>query len=85
MKNGAPQLTIRNLPDSVNAALRKTAAHERVSMNSAAIEALKRGLGLADEPVRHHDLDYLAGTWVKDRHFDKAIQAQRQIEPGMWK
>ena len=31
-----------------------------------ALRALERGLGLAEEAPRHHDLDDLAGTWVDD-------------------
>ncbi len=85
MKNGAVQLTIRNVPRRLNAALRQKAAQAKTSMNSAAIEAMERGLGLSDEPVRHRDLDFLAGTWVEDPEFDKAVAAQRKIEPEMWK
>lgn len=85
MKARNSQITIRKLPKRVDAELRKKAVRDGVSMNSAAIEVMKRGLGLADEPVRHHDLDFLAGTWIEDRKFDEAIEAQRRIEPEMWK
>lgn len=82
---GTGQLTIRRLPGRVDAELRKKAKSEGVSMNSAAIEAIERGLGLADEPVRHHDLDFLAGTLVRDAAFDQALAEQRRIDPEMWK
>ncbi len=85
MKNGAVQLTIRNVPRRLNAALRQKAAQAKTSINSAAIEAMERGLGLSDEPVRYRDLDFLAGTWIEDPEFDKAVAAQRKIEPQMWK
>ncbi len=84
MKNGA-QLTIRNLPKRVDAALRQKAARDGLSMNSVAIEAMEKGLGLADEPVRYHDLDFLAGTLVKDAGFEAAMAEQRKIDPEMWK
>ncbi|MGI8438512.1 MAG: hypothetical protein ACR2NX_16685 [Chthoniobacterales bacterium] len=85
MKATPDQLTIRKLPRRLGGALRKKAAEDGLSLNSAAIEAMERGLGLADEPIRHHDLDFLAGTWVEDPKFDAAVEAQRKIEPAMWK
>ena len=54
-------------------------------MNEAAIAALTRGLGLADERPRQHDLDELAGTWEEDPGFDAAIAAQDREDPRLWK
>jgi hypothetical protein len=85
MKPEAAQITIRKLPRRLNVALREKAIRDRVSMNSAAIAAMEKGLGLADEPVRHRDLDSLAGTWIEDPKFDQALAAQRVIDPEMWK
>jgi hypothetical protein len=34
---------------------------------------------------RKRDLSDIAGTWVEDPAFDEAIEAQRQIDPDMWK
>lgn len=85
MKSTGGQITIRGLPKHVNVALRKKAKSDGVSMNSAAIEAMERGLGLAGEPVRHHDLDFLAGTLIRDAAFDQALAEQRRIDPEMWK
>ena len=45
------------------------------------LRALERGLGLAEEQPRYHDLDDLAGTWVDDPEFDRAIEAMDQVEP----
>ena len=47
-----------------------------------ALRALERGLGLAEEQPRYHDLDDLSGTWVDDPEFDRAIEAMDQVEPG---
>ncbi len=85
MKNGTAQLTIRNLPRQLNTALRQKAVRDGMSMNAAAIEAMKKGLGLTDEPVRYHDLDFLAGTLIKDAAFNRALAEQRKIDPEMWK
>jgi len=85
MKAGPGQITIRKVPRQLNAALRKKATRGGMSINSAGIEAMKKGLGLADEPVRQRDLDFLAGTWIEDPKFDAALEAQRKIEPATWK
>jgi hypothetical protein len=55
------------------------------SLNDAAITALTRGLGLADERPRYHDLDHLAGTWEEDSAFDAAVAAQDQVDPRLSK
>jgi len=47
--------------------LREIARQEAKSADLAALEALARGLGLADEPIEYHDLDDLAGSWIQDR------------------
>ena len=77
-------MTIRKLPRRLDTALREKAERDGMSMNSVAIEALEKGLGLTNEPVRHHDLDFLAGTWIEDARFNEALDAQRKIEPDMW-
>jgi len=36
--------------------------------------------GFDDEPVRRHDLDDLAGTWVQDDAFDQAVAAMDRAD-----
>ena len=48
-------------------------------------ENAQLGLGLAEEAPRHHDLDDLAGTWVDDPEFDRAIEAMDQVDPELWR
>jgi hypothetical protein len=79
------QYTIRNIPKALDQVLRKKAKAEGKSLNDAAIDALKKGLYISGEPVRHTDLDFLIGTWVEDPKFDEAIEAQDQIDPEMWR
>jgi hypothetical protein len=79
------QYTIRDIPKRVDEALRQKARTEGKSLNQAAVEALRTGLGLGDEPVIHHDLDFMIGTWVDDPECDKVLEEQRRIEPEMWK
>lgn len=85
MENKHIQYTLRRVPQQVDRALRQRAREERRSLNEVALEALERGLGLAGKPVRHHDLDDLAGTWVHDAEFDRAIEEMDQIDPELWK
>jgi len=65
--------------------LRERAAKERKSLNQTALEALKAGIGLTENPVRYRDLDDLAGTWVNDPEFDRAIEGMDRIDPELWK
>ncbi len=79
------QYTIRNVPDSVDEALRR-AAHERgKSLNEVAIEALARGAGVSGERGRQRDLGDIAGTWRRDPAFDSALAAQHTIDKEMWR
>ena len=85
MKTKHTQYTIRQVPPQVDRALRQRAREERRSLNAVALEALERGLGLAEVPVRYHDLDDLAGTWVPDPEFDRAVEEMDQVDPELWK
>lgn len=38
-----------------------------------------------DGPLRHRDLDFLAGTWIEDSVFDQVLAEQRTINAEMWK
>lgn len=84
MDKTACQYTIRNVPERTDKRLREMAAEYRISLNEAALAALTRGVGAATEPVIHHDLDCLIGTWVQDDDFDRAIAQMDQIDPELW-
>jgi len=64
--------------------LKELAKREEKSINQIILEVLERGLGLAGEEIVYHDLDDLAGTWVEDPEFDKAIEEQHRIDPELW-
>jgi plasmid stability protein len=78
------QYTIRNVPDTVDSALRRAAQTQGKSLNEVAIEALARGAGLTGETLRQRDLGDIAGTWHDDPAFDEAIVAQDSIDAEMW-
>jgi plasmid stability protein len=79
------QMTLRNIPEKANRKLRDVARREGKSLNRVALEALERGLGIADEQVEYHDLDDLAGTWVEDPEFDRVIGEIDRVDPELWK
>lgn len=79
------QYTLRGIPEETDAKLRRHAVREGVSLNEAALAALKRGLGEPGGRKRYHDMDDLAGTWVKDPAFDQAIAEMDRIDKGLWK
>ena len=84
MKRKGKQYTIRSIPEREDARLRETAAQYGSSLNTAAVAALARGLDLDAEPVVHHDLDDLAGSWVQDPEFDKAMEAMDRVDAELW-
>jgi len=54
-------------------------------MNSVAVDALARGLGVGDAEVRYTDLDDLAGTWVPDPEFDQVVAEMDRVDEDLWK
>ncbi len=84
------QYTIRNVPNTLDEALREAARARGKSLNDVALEALARGAGVTGEARRQRDLSDIAGTWRKDAAFDRARAAQDTIdlhffEKEMWK
>jgi len=78
------QYTIRNVPDYLDAALRKAAREQGSSLNEAAVLALVRGAGLSEGPRRKRDLADVAGSWREDPAFDSALAAQHAIDDSIW-
>jgi plasmid stability protein len=79
------QYTIRQIPERLDFLIKERATREGKSVNETVLDVLKTGLGVSDEPVRYSDLDDLAGTWVHDPEFDKAIEEMDRIDSEMWK
>ena len=82
--NTCMQYTLRNVPDNLDEALRRTAREQGKSLNDVAIDALARGAGVAGERARQRDLSDIAGSWRKDGAFDRALAAQDTIDEEMW-
>jgi hypothetical protein len=83
--NRCMQYTIRNVPDSLDEALRRVARERGKSLNEVAIEALARGAGITQDRSQQRDLGDIAGTWRKDSAFDRALAAQDTVDEEMWK
>jgi hypothetical protein len=77
--------TLREVPSAVDKALRRKSRREGKSLNAAVIEALTEGLRLKGETARHHDLDFMIGSWVEDSEFDAIIREFDRINPDLWK
>jgi hypothetical protein len=83
--NGCMQYTIRKVPGALDLALRQRAREQGKSLNDVAIEALARGAGISGRPGRQRDLRDVAGTWRKDRAFDRALAAQDTVDEELWR
>ncbi|MCX7030829.1 MAG: Arc family DNA-binding protein [Spirochaetes bacterium] len=79
------QYTIRGVPKRVGAQLRERARLEGRSLNSVAVDALARGLGVSGDETRYSDLDDLAGTWVPDPEFDRVLSEMDRVDEELWK
>jgi len=79
------QYTIRAVPSNVDEALRKNCVREGCSLNNYVVETLRKGAGLSDSPPLFHDLDFMAGTWVKDKVCEQALEEFNHIDEDMWK
>lgn len=79
------QYTLRNVPEIVDAALRRRAREQGKSLNEVALETLARGAGVTGSRSRQRDLKDVAGTWQKDRAFDEALAAQDTVDKALWK
>lgn len=80
------QLILRQIPDDLNTALRKTARREGSSLNKLTIGLLKKSLGLQDSSRKKRDLSKLAGTWTKQQAEDflQNIEQFEKIDPEIW-
>ena len=79
------QYTIRNVPRSVDQALKKKAREQRKSLNRVLLDVLMKAASVAPEPRVYGDLDFLIGSWVNDAETEEALREQRQIDPKDWK
>ncbi len=79
------QYTIRNIPSTVDKALRNRARKQGKSFNTTLVDALKDAAGVDKDAKEYHDLDWFFGSGMIDKQaFDEALREQRKIDPEMW-
>lgn len=80
----AKQYTVRNVPMSVDKALRRKAAERDISLNALLLHALEVAAGVGPQPREQHDLDEFFGTWLQDSSVDRALVDVRRIDAADW-
>jgi hypothetical protein len=78
------QYTLRGIPSEVDQALRKKARERKISLNQLLLDELTSASG-ASANRRYRSLKGIAGKWKEDPEFDKALEAQRQIDWSLWR
>jgi hypothetical protein len=79
------QYTIRNIPKAVDEALRRRAKRERKALNQVAVEALTEGLGVPPQGAPRRSVRDLMGARPRDAALEAALDAQRRVEPELWR
>ncbi len=75
------QYTVRQVPKSVDKALRAKARAERKNLNEVAVDALKCGLGICDANAAKRDLSFMGGM---DDETAKAIEEAHAWFDRVW-
>ena len=86
-KKNKIQHTIRDVPEAVDSRLRQRATSEEISLNQAALQAMERGLGMADQPIRYRSLRSLLNKPEDtDRaSWTEALTQMDRVNPDDWK
>ena len=81
------QYTIRDIPQFTDSRLRETAAMEEISLNQAALQALQRGLGTGDHPIRYRSLHSLLHKkdQVDQASWRSTLAEMDRVNPDDWK
>lgn len=81
------QLSVRNVGDDLERALRKEQKARGYSLNQTVLDLLRRALGLAPGAVYDNGLGKLAGTWSeKDvKRFKADTAGFERIDKELWR
>jgi plasmid stability protein len=79
-----PQLTLRDLPEPVEAHLRERARIEGRSLSKVASDLLAESLGLKEG---RRDLGRFAGAWSAEEaeEFDRAMAPFEDVDDEVWR
>lgn len=83
-------ITLRNLPPEVARRVEEKSRELGLSLNKTVVRLLEErlvGAGKSGGPVRHDDLDWLAGSMSPEEadELREAIAEQRQIDEDLWR
>lgn len=79
------QYTIRNIPPSVDAALRQRARTRSQSLNAVVLDALIAEAGLLGVKRRSRSLDGIAGSGALEPAVTLTLKQQQRIDRKLWK
>ena len=81
-------ITLRRIPRDLARVIEKRAREKGLSLAKTVLDLCEEGAGIrrSAQPVVHHDLDALAGTWTQEEAatFEAALRDQRKIDPELW-
>ena len=83
--NTKKQYTVRGVSGYLDKALRQRAKEEGKSLNTVLLDSLELTAEALRQPIGHHDLDKLIGTWQEDPEFEQYLAAQSQVDEDMWR
>ena len=84
------QLTVRGFEADLEAAMRRLAQRDGVSLNKAALRLLRKGAGLSDDARRADtvgtSLDHLIGSWTpaEANEIDRALADFETVDEASW-
>ena len=81
------QLTLRQIPEPVDCALRALARETGMSLNKTAISVLRKGLGLDSSQQPGVDLSGVVGGWSAEEveEFQRNLEIFEQIDEEVWR
>jgi hypothetical protein len=81
------QITIRNLPEHVEAELRRLAAEKRLSLSRMASLLVLRGMGFEPEGGKRRDVSCVFGRWDPEEYaeFQTNTALFDKIDDELWK
>lgn len=80
-------ITIHNLDEDLEQAIRRAAKEEHTSLNKVIKSTLRKSFGLSTEARERLDLSEFSGTWTKAdaQEFEENTQDFNKIDKEIWK
>lgn len=80
------QITLRDLPESLEREIRREARRQGMSLNKTIIAVLSKSLGMESVEGKKRDLSSLAGTWdeAAGAEFSTAVSIFQKIDKENW-